>query len=87
MFYFGDATGHGVQAGFTVSLLSKIFFEQTKKIKNFLELFRAINNELKEKLKGRVFVTGVCFEHDSKSGKLNFIGAGHDPMYLYHKNT
>lgn len=87
VFYFGDATGHGVQAGFTVSLLSKIFFEQTKKVKNFLELFRAINNELKEKLKGRVFVTGVCFEHDSKTGKLNFIGAGHDPMYIYHKST
>ncbi len=32
IFYFGDATGHGVQAGLTVSILTKLFFEQVKKI-------------------------------------------------------
>ncbi len=85
IFYFGDATGHGVQAGFTVSLLTKIFYEQAKKIKTFIELFAVVNNELKEKLKGRVFVTGVFIEHDAMSGKLRYIGAGHDPMYFYHK--
>ena len=87
VFYFGDATGHGVQAGFTVSLLSKIFSEQVKKEKNFIELFRVVNNELKSKLNGRIFVTCVFFEHDSATGKLRFIGAGHDPMYIYRGKT
>ncbi len=87
VFYFGDATGHGVQAGFTVSLLTKIFFEYAKKVKNFVELFKTLNNELKAKLKGRVFVTGVFMEHDSMAGTLKFIGAGHDPMYIYHAKT
>ena len=85
LFYIGDATGHGVQAGFTVALLSKLFFEFSKKIRAFPELFVTLNNELKQKLKGRIFVTSVFFELDATSNVLSFIGAGHDPMLLYKK--
>ena len=73
VFYLGDATGHGVQAGFTVAVLSKLFFEFSKKIKLFQDLFSTINNELKERLKGRIFVTSIFFELDSTSNKLSFI--------------
>lgn len=75
VFYIGDATGHGVQAGFTVALLSKLFFELTKKSRNFQDLFSALNNQLKEGIKGRLFVTAVFFELDSTTNRLNFIGA------------
>lgn len=64
IFYFGDATGHGIQAGFTVAALSKIFHEHVRKIKSFPELFVQINNELKERIKARMFVTAVFFEYD-----------------------
>lgn len=87
LFYIGDATGHGVQAGFTVALLSKLFFEFSKKMRVFPDLFVTLNNELKQKLKGRIFVTSVFFELDNTSNKLSFIGAGHDPMFLYKKRT
>ncbi len=87
LFYIGDATGHGVQAGFTVALLSKLFFEFSKKIRIFSEFFVTLNNELKQKLKGRIFVTSVFFELDATNNKLVFIGAGHDPMLLYRKKT
>lgn len=87
IFYFGDATGHGIQAGLTVSMMTKIFFEQAKKIKDISSLFFEINNQLKEALKGRVFVTAVFFEHEGMGGKLRYIGAGHDPMYYYHAKT
>ncbi len=87
LFYIGDATGHGVQAGFTVALLSKLFFEFSKKIRNFPELFVTLNNELKQKLKGRIFVTSVFFELDSTTNSLSFVGAGHDPMLLYRKHS
>lgn len=87
LFYIGDATGHGVQAGFTVALLSKLFFEFSKKIRNFPELFVTLNNELKQKLKGRIFVTSVFFELDATTNSLAFIGAGHDPMLLYRKKS
>lgn len=72
VFYIGDATGHGVQAGFTVALLSKIFFDFSKKVRVFQDLFMTINNELKEKLKGRIFVTSIFFELDSTTNKLSF---------------
>jgi len=87
VFYFGDATGHGVQACFTVALLSKLFFEFSKKIHNFQDLFRTLNNELKQKIKGRFFITSVFFELDITTNGLHFIGAGHDPMFLYRKAT
>ncbi len=87
IFYFGDATGHGVQAGLTVSILTKIFFEQAKKIKGITELFFEVNNKLKDSLKGKVFVTAIFFEHESMGGKLRYIGAGHDPMVYYHAKT
>lgn len=87
IFYFGDATGHGVQAGLTVSMLTKIFFEQAKKIKGLPELFMEVNNRLKDSLKGKVFVTAVFFEHESMGGKLRFIGAWHDPLMFYTAKT
>ncbi|MDD5197736.1 MAG: PP2C family protein-serine/threonine phosphatase [Candidatus Gracilibacteria bacterium] len=87
LFYIGDATGHGVQSGFTVALLSKLFFEFSKKIRPLQELFVILNNELKQKLKGRIFVTSVFFEFNTTNKKLSFIGAGHDPMLVYRRKT
>ncbi len=87
IFYFWDATGHGVQAWFTVSMLTKIFFEYSKKKLSFIDLYFTLNNELKKLLKWHVFVTGVLFEHDGGSGRLQFLWAGHDPMYIFRHET
>lgn len=87
IFYFWDATGHGVQAGFTVAVLSKLFFEHSKKIKNFQDLFMTINNDLKERIKWKSFITAVFFEWDSKKNILSYIGAGHNPLILYKHDT
>ncbi len=84
VFYFGDATGHGVQAGFTVAALSKLFHEHARKIKSFPELVMRINNDLKDRIKARMFVTAVFFEHDAEKNTLQYIGAGHDKMVYFH---
>lgn len=84
VFYFGDATGHGVQAGFTVAALSKLFHEHARKIRSFPELVMRINNDLKERIKARMFVTAVFFEHDAEKNTLQYIGAGHDKMVYFH---
>lgn len=86
-FYFGDATGHGIQAGFTVAELSKIFTEYAPKKLPFVDLFVEVNNQLKERLKGRVFVTAVFLEHDAEKNELRYIGAGHDPIFVYRSAT
>ena len=44
-----------------------------------------LNNGLKERIKGKSFITAVFFEWDSKKSSLKFIGAGHDPLFHYHR--
>lgn len=83
VFYFGDATGHGVQAGFTVAILSKLFYEHAPKIKSFPELVMRLNNDLKDRIKARMFITAVFFEYDENRGTIQYIGAGHDKFIVY----
>lgn len=88
IFYIWDSTWHWLKAWFTVSILSKLFFEYSSKIKDFQELFAKINNEFKEKINGKAFVSWIFFEFDdTKTNKFSFIGAWHNPMLLYRKNT
>lgn len=48
IFYFGDATGHGVKAGFTVATLSNLFFDRVRDDRLTIEeLYLELNNQLK----------------------------------------
>lgn len=87
VFYFGDATGHWIQAWFTVSILSKIFYDSTKTYKQFQDFFVKINNELKEKIKWKSFITWIFFEWDWIKNELKIIWAGHLPLLLYKRKT
>lgn len=87
IFYIGDATGHGIQASLTVAITSKIFFEMTQSSHSLQEIVMTINNDLKKKIQGRYFLTGVFFEWSEKERKLRFVGGGHDPLYVYRKST
>ena len=87
VFYLGDATGHGVQAAFTVSITSKLFYEHIGAYTSLRELMTNINNDLKRKIVGKFFMTGIFFEWDAQKKKLCFIGGGHDPMYIYRQRT
>lgn len=87
VFYIWDATGHWVQSWFVVAMLSKLFFDYSKKIKIFKDLFLKLNNELKEKIKWRMFVTSIFFEWDSIKNTLSTVWAGHNPIFIYRKTT
>ena len=87
VFYLGDATGHGVQAAFTVSMTSKLFYDHIKHYTTLRDLMTVINNDLKKKIVGKFFLTGIFFEWDIRKKKLNFIGGGHDPIYVYRRRT
>lgn len=54
--YIGDATGHGVRAGLIVSMLNKNFQEHSQR-ENIQNLAFKTNNDLKENLQSRNFVT------------------------------
>lgn len=87
IFYFGDATGHGIQSGLTVALLSQIFYNLVPKKLSLSDLFMEMNNELKSKIKSRYFITAVLFEWNTKNHTMQFIGAGHEPIYIYRKQA
>ncbi|MCP4523430.1 MAG: serine/threonine-protein phosphatase [Candidatus Gracilibacteria bacterium] len=83
-FFLGDATGHGIRAGFIVTLLSRLFNKFVNQ--PLQELAFEINNGLKQDLKNRNFITGIFFEvNKEKINTLNFVGMGHEPMLLYRK--
>ena len=87
IFYFGDATWHGVKAWLTVAALSNIFFDKVRLEKySFEELVFELNNSLKAALKWWMFVTAIFFEYVYSEREIYYIGAGHDPLYIYRAN-
>lgn len=84
IFYLGDATGHGVRAGLVISLLSKSFRKFVNK--SFKELVFELNNELKQGLETRNFVTGVFCKIIKNSEEIEYVGMGHEPILLFHED-
>lgn len=81
-FFLWDATGHGIRAGFIVTLLSRLFNEHVGKPIN--EVAMEINNGLKQDLKSRNFITWIFFEViKNKLWTVNFVWMWHEPMYVY----
>lgn len=86
-FFIWDATGHGIKAWFIVSQLTKIFQDLAYK-KDIFELSMNINNSLKQDLKSWNFITSVFFSISKKNNsKINLIWMGHEPLFLYKKQT
>lgn len=86
-FFLWDATWHGIRAGFIVTLLTRTFEKFVKK-SSLEKLTFEINNELKQNLKSRNFITGVFFEIIKTSqNTVNFIGMWHEPMFIYRQST
>ncbi len=86
VFYLWDATWHWVQAWFTVAILSKIFFECIKSYKMFTDLVFTANNQLKEKIKWKSFITWIFFEWDFAKNEFKIIWAWHPPLLVYRRH-
>ena len=86
-FFLWDATGHGMRAGFIVTLLSKLFDKYVER-SSLRELAYEINNWLKQKLESRNFITGIFFEiKKEKIWEIKFAWMWHEPMLLYRAST
>lgn len=82
-FFLWDATGHGIRAGFIVTLLSRLVNQHAKQ-NPLRELAFEINNGLKQDLKSRNFITWIFFEISKKDiNELHYVGMGHEPMLVY----
>ena len=82
-FFIGDATWQWIRAGFIVSMISKLFSNLAWKY-DLKKLVFNINNELKQDLKSRNFITSIFFEIDKDEyKKIKYVWMWHEPMLLY----
>ena len=84
-FFLWDATGHGIRAGLIVSMLSKAFDKFSRKY-DLNEMVFNINNDLKQDLESRNFVTGIFFQVMKKNiNTIDFVWMWHEPMMRFQR--
>jgi len=81
---FGDATGHGLQAGTMVTLMKGFFTSDSTKfgLKEFMSHCTKVIKEIKL---GRILMSFSYLKIDKK--KLQITSAGMPPIYYHHKDT
>jgi hypothetical protein len=85
VFFIWDATGHWIKAWFIITLLNKLF--NINYTKPFKELVYEINNQLKQNLESRNFITWIFFEIDKNTNEVHYIWMWHEAMFIYRKET
>lgn len=81
---FGDATGHGLQAGTMVTLMKGFFTSDASKL-GLQEFLNHCSEVIKEINLGRILMSFSYLKIDNKN--LQITSAGMPPIYYYHKET
>ena len=81
LMFLWDATGHWVKAWFIISVFNKVF--SSLKDKKISEIFFEINNQLKQTLESRNFVTWALFEINKETAHINYAWMWHEPILIY----
>jgi serine phosphatase RsbU (regulator of sigma subunit) len=81
---FGDATGHGLQAGTMVTLMKGLFTSDSTKF-GIQEFMSHCNQVLKSVNVGRILMSFSYLKIHNK--KLQITSGGMPPIYYYHKDT
>ncbi len=80
---FGDATGHGMQAGTIVTLMKGLFLSDAARF-DIQVFFNHCSRAIKEIRLGRLFMAFTLVR--LKGEKLSFSSAGMPPLFLYRQN-
>ena len=80
---FGDATGHGMQAGTIVTLMKGLFISEASKFE-IQKFFNHCSRAIKEIKLGRLYMALTLARFNGKSVSLS--SAGMPPAYLYRKS-
>ncbi len=81
---FGDATGHGLQAGTMVTLMKGFFTSDSSKL-GLQEFMSHCSRVIKEIKLGRILMSFSYLKIDKN--KITVTSAGMPPIYLYNKKT
>ncbi len=80
---FGDATGHGMQAGTIVTLMKGLFLSDAARF-DIQVFFNHCSRAIKEIRLGRLFMAFTLVR--LKGERLSFSSAGMPPVFLYRQN-
>ncbi len=87
LFYVGDATGHGLQAGLLMSMVSVLVHTFAELKNKPSEILTKVNQFLTPKILPSMFMTLVMLRWEHATQKLYYTGCGHEYILIYHAAT
>ncbi|MBW7954217.1 SpoIIE family protein phosphatase [Candidatus Gracilibacteria bacterium] len=81
--YAGDATGHGVGAGFVMVMVNALVSGFSKIYKKGSEILANTNEVLKPRVKSNILMTLLLVRWDELNKRLFMTGAGHEYLIIY----
>ncbi|MCP4523419.1 MAG: serine/threonine-protein phosphatase [Candidatus Gracilibacteria bacterium] len=86
--YVGDATGHGVGAGFIMIMVNALISGFAKIFKQGNTILAKTNEILKPRVKANLLMSLLMIRWDEKEKRLFMTGAGHEYLLVYkHKQN
>lgn len=78
-----DATGHGTPAALITAAARSVFSRIENEDLSIAEMMRAWDFAISSCSKRRVYMTGMIFKINSKTGVGSFVSAGHESPFLF----
>lgn len=82
-FYVGDVTGHGVAAGFIMTMVNSLIGVFTELYNSAYDIVVTVNKHIKKHVKKAMFMTLVMLCWDEERQALSYVGAGHEHILVY----
>lgn len=83
--YVGDATGHGVGAGFIMMMVNSLVHGFAKVFKSGADILGHTNAIVKPRIKANLLMTVLLIRWNIPEKKLYMTGAGHEYLMIYKK--
>jgi sigma-B regulation protein RsbU (phosphoserine phosphatase) len=83
LFYFGDATGHGVPAGLIVSIVTALVLNYSMEKKSTTEILSKLNYILYRKTSMDMFMTMAMMFWNNKTKTMKYTMGGHEQIILF----
>ncbi|MDD2907049.1 MAG: PP2C family protein-serine/threonine phosphatase [Candidatus Gracilibacteria bacterium] len=85
--YVGDATGHGVGAGFIMIMVNALVSGFSKVYKSGATVLIKTNEVLKPRVKANLLMSMLLVRWDEKEKRLFMTGAGHEYLMIYKQSN
>ena len=81
--YVGDATGHGVGAGFIMMMVNALVSGYAKVTKKWNHILALTNDVIKPRVKANLLMSMLLVRWDSEQKRMYMTGAGHEYLMIY----